>query len=362
MNRRRMAIIITLVLAFTMCFGTTVSHAESLASLQKKIEEKQKELDKGKKEEKNLSEKVSDLEETLNSLEAKIATSEIKLKKLKKELKAAQDKVDKQNDELGGRLRNMYKNGSVGFLDVLLASNSFSEFLTNLDMVEIIYASDKDVLADLQKAHDEIKKKKQAVEKLQKELKASQETAAAEKKEVEAQKKEIAADNEEIARMLDRMEQEAQAVAAELAAQAQNGGTSSSSSSKYSGGVFTWPAPGYYSITSEYGYRMCPFHGREFHQGIDIGASSGASVLASASGVVISAGYRASFGNSIMVDHGGGIVTMYNHLSAINVGYGAAVSKGQVIGRVGSTGDSTGPHLDYRVFVDGVSQNPHNYF
>ena len=230
-----------------------------------------------------------------------------------------------------------------------------------MDLVEKIYASDKDVLQDLQDAHDEIEKKKNKVEKLSKELKSSKVAAEDSKAMVEAEKKKIAADNEKNAAMLDDLENEAAAEAARLAAQAQSGDTSSSSTSTYGGGAFAWPVPSSHNISSGYGWRICPFHGREFHGAIDIAADGGSAIVSVADGTVISAGWSGGFGNSIKVDHGGGIVSMYNHCSGFAASVGQTVSKGQTIAYVGTTGSSTGNHLDFRVFRDGVTQNPNSY-
>ena len=361
--RKTITIVIALMMAFLM-FPSTVMGApdKSLSEIQKEIKDKQAELDKGKEKEKHLSSRVNELEEMIGNLEDQIDAGEIELDELEKDLKKAQKRVDKQNKELSVRLRNMYKNGSVGFLDVLMNSSSFTEFLTNMDLVEKVYASDKDVLEELQTAHDEIEKKKKNVEKLQAELESSKETAEAERQEVKDQKAKIAKDNDETARMLDDLEAEAASVQEQLASQSQDGSVSNSNSSKYTGGVFAWPTPGYTTITSGYGWRICPFHGREFHGAIDIGASGGSPIVASAKGKVISAGYNGGFGYSVQIDHGGGLVTMYNHCSVLLVSNGEKVSKGQTIAKVGTTGSSTGNHLDYRVFKDGSTVNPLNYF
>ena len=358
---KKLSLTISLLLILCLCFSTTCVYATPLSELQDQIEEKQDELKEGKKKEKDLSNKVNELEETIYELNDQIEVSEEQLKDLKKDLKEAQEKVDKQNEELGVRLRTMYKNGSVGFLDVLMNSSSFSEFLTNIDLVEKIYASDKDVLEDLQDAHDQIEKKKNKVEKLSKELKSSKQAAEDNMATVEAEKKKIAADNEKNAAMLDDLENEAAAEAARLAASAQSGGTSSSATSTYGGGVFAWPTPSSQKVSSGYGWRICPFHGREFHGAIDVAADGGAAIVAAADGKVISAGWNGGFGNSIKVDHGGGLVTMYNHCSGFAVSVGQTVTKGQTIAYVGTTGSSTGNHLDFRVFKDGVTQNPFSY-
>ena len=359
--KKRSSIIISFMLIFCLCICTSGVYAKSLTELQDEIEQKQEELEKGEQKEKDLSKKVNSLEGDIFALNEQIKISEKQLKKLKKDLKKAQAKVDKQNEDLSLRLRAMYKNGSVGFLDVLMNSNSFSEFLTNMDLVEKIYASDKDVLEELQDSHDKIEKKKNKVEKLTKDLKSSKQTAESNMRTIEAEKQKIAADNEKTAAMLDDLEGEAEAEAARLAAAAQSGQTSSSSSSSYGGGAFAWPVPSSHNISSGYGWRICPFHGREFHGAIDIAASGGAPIVASADGEVISAGWNGGFGNSIQVDHGGGLVTMYNHCSSFNASVGQKVSKGETIAFVGTTGSSTGNHLDFRVFQDGTTKDPNSY-
>ena len=359
--KKRTAIIISFMLTVCLCVTTSGVYATPLSELQDQIEQKQEELKEGKKKEKDLSSEVNSLEKKIYELNDQIEVSEDELEVLKKDLKKAQEKVDKQNEDLGVRLRTMYKNGSVGFLDVLMNSGSFSEFLTNIDLVEKIYAADKDVLEDLQDAHDKIEKKKNKVEKLSKELKASKQAAEDNMSTVEAEKKKIAADNEKNAAMLDDLENEAAAEAARLAAAAQSGQTSSSSTSNYGGGAFAWPLPSSQNVTSGYGWRICPFHGREFHGAIDIAGNGGTPIVASADGTVIRTGWNGGFGNSVQVDHGGGLVTMYNHCSSIAVSVGQTVSRGQTIAYVGTTGSSTGNHLDYRVFKDGTTQNPFSY-
>ena len=359
--KKKSAIFISIILILCLCFGTSSVYAKELSEIQDEIEQKQEELEKGEKKEKNLASQVSSLEEQIYELDDQIVVSEKELSKLKKDLKKAQKKVDKQNEELGSRLRTMYKNGSVGFLDVLMNSNSFSEFLTNMDLVEMIYAADRDVLEDLQESHDKIEKKKNKVEKLTKELKSSKATVESTKQTVESEKKKIAADNDKTAAMLDDLENEAAAEAARLAAAAESGETSSSSTSSYGGWAFAWPTPSSHNISSGYGWRICPFHGREFHGAIDIAANSGSDIVSVADGEVISVGWNGGFGNSIKVDHGGGLVTMYNHCSSIKASVGQKVSKGQTIAFVGSTGSSTGPHLDFRVFQDGTTKDPNSY-
>jgi murein DD-endopeptidase MepM/ murein hydrolase activator NlpD len=131
---------------------------------------------------------------------------------------------------------------------------------------------------------------------------------------------------------------------------------------KYSGGTFGWPVPGYYRISSEYNPRNSPISGiAEFHQGIDIPASYGEAVVAAADGIVITSGWVSGFGNTIIIDHGSGIVTIYGHNSSLTVSNGERVTKGQQVARIGSTGYSTGNHCHFEVRINGAHTSPWNY-
>jgi len=331
---------------------------ESLTEILEEIEDNKEALEEGKKKEKSLASQVNELEKELGRLSVAIDEGEAKLAVLEKELEAAQKKVDIQNKNLNARLRNMYKNGNVGFMDVLFDSSSFSEFLTNLDLVKKIYASDQDVLNQLQKAHDEVEAKKNEVQALQNELEYSKSVTQTQKTEIEDKKAEIAASNEETEKMLDELKAEADAMTAKLKSEA-----SSSATSIYTGGEFDWPTPSTSYITSPFGYRIHPISGtRKFHTGIDIGASYGSSIVAANSGTVILAGWNGGYGKCVVVDHGGGYSTLYAHASAILVNHGETVARGQEIAQVGSTGNSTGPHLHYEIRINGEYQNPMNYY
>ena len=343
--KKRRQVVIALALVLALCIGTVSANAATLSELREQISEKQSELEKGQEQEKSLSKKLNELEQAIGENEEKLTT-------LEAELKEAQEKVETQTENLNSRLRNMYKNGSVGFLDVLMDSSSFSEFLTNLDMVKIIYSSDKDVLNDLQEAHDQVEEKKEEVETLQAELEESRAV-------VSEEKESIAASNEETEKMLDELQADADKLTAELQQQA-----GSSGSSKYTGGTMAWPVPsvGTSNITSLYGYRIHPIIGvGHGHSGVDIGASYGSSVVAANAGTVIYAGWYGGYGNCVMIDHGGGIVTLYGHNSAFNVSVGQSVSRGQTIAFIGSTGNSTGPHCHFEVRINGSTTDPLDY-
>ena len=134
------------------------------------------------------------------------------------------------------------------------------------------------------------------------------------------------------------------------------------SNSAYAGGEMAWPAPGYYTITSPFGYRVHPILGvTRFHSGVDIGVPTGGKIVAANDATVIKTTSTSSYGNMVMIDHGGGIVTLYAHGSKIIATLGQEVKRGDVIMEAGSTGWSTGPHLHFEVRLDGEYQQPLDY-
>ena len=371
-RKNRFAMIVAILLMLTFAVETSLASAATLSQIRNNIKNKQQELNESRAKEKSLGDQVNSLEQQINSkqsdideLEASISEAQAKLETLEEELAAAEEKVNTQNENLNARLRNMYKNGSVGFIDVLMDSGSFSEFLNNLSLVEKVYTSDQDVLEELQKAYDEIDAKKKEIETLQAELSESKATMEeqkssleADKASVEKKKSEIAADSAETQRELDKLEADAQALTSSI----RNSG-SSSSSSKYNGGIMAWPVPSCHTVSSGYGGMIHPTTGKyKFHGGLDIPGSYGSAIVAANSGKVIWAGNRGdSYGNYVIIDHGGGVSTLYGHSSKVLVSTGQRVSRGQRIANVGSTGRSTGPHCHFEVRINGSRVNPNPY-
>ena len=371
-RKNRFAMIVAILLMLTFAVETSLASAATLSQIRNNIKNKQQELNESRAKEKSLGDQVNSLEQQINSkqsdideLEASISEAQAKLETLEEELAAAEEKVNTQNEKLIARLRIMYKNGSVGFIDVLMDSGSFSEFLNNLSLVEKVYTSDQDVLEELQKAYDEIDAKKKEIETLQAELSESKATMEeqkssleADKASVEKKKSEIAADSAETQRELDKLEADAQALTSSI----RNSG-SSSSSSKYNGGIMAWPVPSCHTVSSGYGGMIHPTTGKyKFHGGLDIPGSYGSAIVAANSGKVIWAGNRGdSYGNYVIIDHGGGVSTLYGHSSKVLVSTGQRVSRGQRIANVGSTGRSTGPHCHFEVRINGSRVNPNPY-
>ena len=310
------------------CSG--LAFAASKSSLQEDLNDVKEEQDDLSKQMKQVEQDVKDVQAKVDSLTSQINESAEEIAATEKKIKKKEQEMQEQETNLNARLRVMYKNGSIGFIDVLLGSGSISEFVSNIDIIQRIYKNDMNVLDTLKKEQEELKETKA-------ELKKKRENLAAQKEE-DALKAEADKLTQEILSMTD-------------------------TSSKYVGGEFTWPCPSSTYITSSFGSRLHPILKTWiYHTGVDIGASSGNNILAAASGTVIMASWYGGYGNCVMIDHGGGIVTLYGHASSLCVSKGDTVSRGQVIAYVGSTGRSTGPHLHFEVRKNGEYVNPMSYF
>lgn len=263
-------------------------------------------------------------------------------------------KEEEQYELFCRQVRAEEERGTVSYWSVIFKSVSFTDLLARLDFVNEVMDYDRQVIADLQETRRQLSEDKTALEtqkaelvSTQQELQQQVDAAAALVRDYEqteaghnASLKQAEADEERIQELI-RQEQ-----------QSSSGGGSSDG--------YIWPSNTHY-ITDTYGWRICPFHGREFHDGIDIAASWGTNVYASNSGTVIQAGWNGGFGISVMISHADGITTLYGHMSSWNVSVGQQVSQGDVIGRCGSTGNSTGPHIHFTMYKVGSTVNPLDY-
>lgn len=342
---------------------------DELNDIQSELENAQEALSQGKAKARDLSRQISTLENEIyeNSASIELLKADINETKLNisdklEELERAQRDVDNQNSALNNRLRAMYKNGDVGMLSVLFGSSTISELLTNIEMVKRIYDSDAELLASIETRYSIIDEEKVALLSLkdqlikqEADLEERQEKLSADKASVEELKKKVDEDNNVLSADIDELNEEAKALTAKI--------LELQSKEAYIGGELCWPAQSSKRITSPFGMRLHPtLKVNKMHTGIDIGAASGTNILAANSGKVITAGWNNSYGYMIMIDHGGGIVTLYAHSSALLVSKGDIVNRGQVIALVGSTGRSTGPHLHFEVRVNGEYKNPMDYF
>ena len=340
-----------------------------LNDVQSDLEDAQGALAEGKAKSKELSGKITSLENQIymtnaeiEQLKANINETKLEISDKLEELERAQKDVDNQNSALNNRLRAMYKNGDVGMLSVLFGSTTISELLTNIEMVKRIYDSDAALLESIETRYATIDSEKNELIDLKNklisqeaELEEKQTQLAADKEEVEGLKSQVDLDNSVLSAEIDALNDEAKALTATI--------LDLQSKEAYIGGELCWPAQSSKRITSPFGMRIHPtLKVNKMHTGIDIGAGMGTNILAANAGKVITAGWNNSYGYMIMIDHGGGIVTLYAHSSALLVSKGDIVTRGQVIALVGSTGRSTGPHLHFEVRVNGEYKDPMGYF
>lgn len=348
MKKKSLILTLIAVLTFTMCaaglaFAATESDLRNdLDDVEAAQDELSKKMAQIEKDVKEMQKKVDNLNYMISQTASEISNTEAKIEKKEKEMA-------EREDNLNERLKVMYKNGSVGFVDILLGSSSISEFVSNMEIIQKIYKNDVEVMETLQKEHDELQEIKATLKKRKEKLAAQKTELASDKAELDVKKKELEAEE-------DKLKAEADRLTAEIIKLMDK-------NSPYVGGEFTWPCPASRYISSSFGNRLHPtLHVWKFHTGIDIGCSAGKDIVAAASGKVIMSKVYGGYGNCVMIDHGGGIVTLYGHASKLLVSEGQTVKRGQTIALVGSTGRSTGPHLHFEVRKNGEYINPMNYF
>lgn len=339
------------------------------------------------------SEKIAALDYQIESTRAELNATNQLIETLTKDIEEKEDELeetiqtlDEKQELFATRIRVMYENGETSYMEVLLNSESFGDMLSNMEIVSQIMDYDKQVVQEYKELKSSIETQKASLESDRKDKKNYAESLEDTKKEIESQKKEyktlkakvdkdIALKKAEAERMLkeqDSINAEIEEISrreAEAAKAAREAAKNRGSSSSYSGGgkaysgSLTWPCPSYSRISSPYGYRTHPISGtRKLHKGLDIAASKGNPVVAAAPGTVVKSYFSSSYGNYVAISHGGGMMTAYAHMTRRMVSVGDTVSAGQQIGTVGSTGNSTGPHLHFEVYVGGSTTNPMNYF
>ena len=327
----------------------------------------------------NLQSQIDGLNTQINSLDASIEEKNTAIAEKQKN-------IDEDVETLKERLCAIYMMGDASTLEILLQSESVIDMAQKVELLNIITEHDTKLIAQLTADMESIADEKAEIE-------SEKEQVAAARTELESKGSELASVQAEAERVLEELnqsvasvqaesdriaEEKAQASAeidqwwkdyyAQLAAQEnqQNNGSSGSSGGSsgsigsggyVSTGNFTWPVPGFTNISCGYS---------SGHKAIDISGGGrtiyGTPIVAADSGKVVTATYHYSYGNYVMIDHGGGYSTLYAHASSLAVSAGQTVTKGQTIAYVGSTGNSTGPHLHFEVRVNGNRQNPFNWF
>ena len=379
-----LALAVTIVPADTRV-GVTASAAtqSQLKSKQSQLESQAKNISAKLKNLKNskaaaqdqldlVNELVENLQTQITTVNNQITAANAEIKEIEEEIAAKDREIDKSKEKFKERMRAIYISGDMtGGLEVILCSDGVEEFISNTVYLEAMAKYDQGLIDELVNDKQGYQDKKAQVEEHKKEIDAQKIELAKKKTELDAQQKEaeelmkqIKADEEAYKRKQAEIDLEMAKARAALDALI-NQNTANSQNTEYYGGSFGWPTPGYKRITSPYGPRTYTLNGKKvssYHRGIDIGAPSGAKIAASNGGTVVTSAYNAGgYGNYVILDHGGGKMTVYGHMSKRMVSVGQSVTKGQQIGKVGSTGRSTGPHLHFEIRVNGTAVNPINY-
>ena len=357
-------------------FTVSAANQKDLNNVIDKKNQLQKDITNSKQQKKNAEADLNAIEERMkiiqgeiNEINGRLDTLEGQKTKITAELDEAVAKEQKQEKTLKKRLRVMYEDGATSYFKVLLSSESIFDFFYNLERLSQITEHDDKILTELAENKKIIEKKKSDLETVIAQVETEKAAQVSKKSVLQAESdkkvaymKQLESDIAAYTKNYEKMEAEEARIRSEIAAAANASSSSGQVPAKYSGGAFQWPTPGYYTVTSPYGYRIHPiFKTQKLHRGIDIAVPSGVAVLAAADGVVIKSTYNSSYGYYVSINHGGGLVTLYAHNSSLAVSVGQSVKRGQKIANSGNTGNSTGPHLHYEVMVNGQTTNPMNY-
>lgn len=391
--RRFVASLLSISLLFTAVFASSkelkkkrdnkldekIKIEQKLKQTKEKVKNKNAEVSTVQAEIAKLDAEISKYDSSIFDLTQKMDTLKVEITENEKKLDEANNNLEAVQDEFGERMRASYMNGRVGYLEVIMNSKSIEELLNNIEMAKRVAESDKKMIdyVDFQ-----INQIKESTEKLE----VAHEALDTSKKSLEVQRGKLAVASDNKNRYMNALLSDIEKYKAEyevsealwasldkeianlkkeiISAEAKERQMATSQRMNITtraGASLGWPVPGYTRLSRGFGMMKHPILGYvKMHTGIDIPAPTGTPALSAAKGTVLLAKTLGSYGNVVMVDHGN-TVTVYAHLSAIKVRQGDTVDKGQVVGLVGSTGLSTGPHLHFEVRVNGSPQNPLNF-
>ena len=319
-----------------------------------------------------LQQQLEAINAELDSINAQISYYDQEIAQKEAERREAEAKEQAQYELFCERVRAMEEEGTVSYWSILFNAENFSDMLDRLADIDAVMDYDNQVMEELTAARQELERLQAELESARAEEQAAKDQQEAKKAEqqakvAEAQKllDQINADAAELNRQLDDEMEGAAEIQAEIARKQkqleeerrQNNVTIDSETN------YLWPLPGYYRLTSLFGYRIHPITGKAHsHTGIDIPAPGGTPIQACKSGQVVTSAYHYSYGNYVVIDHGNGNSTLYAHMSSRAVSEGQMVSQGQTIGAVGDTGNTSGPHLHYEVRRNGQRTDPEAYY
>ncbi|EGW37119.1 M23 family metallopeptidase [Desulfosporosinus sp. OT] len=344
--------------------GDAVQHKQSVNDQKNQAQGKLNQLtftaDKMKAQLADLETQIATAQTLLSQKQAAYTQAQAQVLSAQKELDQKQKELEDRQSALGKRARAIYESGQVSYLELLFQASDLSDFVTRMEYFNKLVDNDRQILTDIKSQKEQIAQKTLELQSRRDQAAKLQAQAASVRTGLDKTKnqqrialdqtlkaQQVAADN------IERLESEANAMADKIRKlqAARKGGVS--------GSISTWPLPGFYEISDPFGWRTHPItHKQSLHTGTDIIAPSGTKIHAAGAGVVIMAGWNTAYGNMIIIDHGGGVSSLYGHQSSLNVTEGQSVQANQVIGYVGSTGWSTGSHLHFEVREGGNPTDP----
>lgn len=335
---------------------------------------------------------IDELDDKIDEIKKNITGKKKDIEGAQIELDEAQAECDRKYEETKEHIKYMYEKRSVTYLDVIFSSEGIQDLYNKTEYVNSLAKYDSDQIKEYAQIKEKVKEKKEHLQDEEKSLEEMETQMVGARDEVAGRKDEVKEKEAGVKTLIEAKEQEINAYEADItskeaqikeyqdmiaaqdaviksleaaiaASRAQlSEGEEGQGPRTYDGGQFAFPAPSYTRISDDYGNRIHPTLGvKQFHNGVDLAAPNGSPILAAYDGEVIAADYSSTMGNYIMIDHGGGLFTIYMHSSSLLVSKGATVSRGQKIALVGSTGRSTGPHLHFSVRQNGNYVSPWNF-
>lgn len=335
-----------------------------LSEFNNRLKAVQDEISSNMQELQDLDTEIAQSQEELTKINQDVDTLMTQIQENEEKLNKVQSEVDKMQSLVDARVIAMYETPKLQYLEILLTSESFTEMLGNYYNLKDLIEYDSELLETAKNQRREIvttkkilaEKKQQVVKDKQTQQKKSHVLSNV-KKTREYYLSKLSKEEQDLQSQIDEYNTQVAEIEAEIKMMALN-----SIGSDYMGGAMTWPVPGYTSLTSLYGMRVHPItKAYKLHTGVDISAPTGATFVAAADGVVTKATFNKAYGNMVVIDHGGGVQTLYAHGSEILVQVGQQVTKGTQVLKVGSTGYSTGPHAHFEIRINGQTVDPLEY-
>lgn len=378
LTKRRSLSILSVMLLIACILGTAL--ADEIDQKQRELESVQQQMEMQQNKAAQAQQQVNSVSEQLRTIQGNLDVAVGEYNGILSQLEATEQQITantellarveknlaERSQILNKRMRDIYKNGQVNYLDVLFGAADFADFTTRADLLKRVVNLDLTLVHQVKAERELVVEKRAELERDKAAISELKAQAAAKKAIIEANKKQQETVLDSAVSERDTAEQAYRELMAtsnqieQMIRRIQSGGSSQETGPAGGSGALVWPTSG--PITSPFGWRTHPIFGTErFHSGIDIGADYGDSVVAADNGIVVTSGWLGGYGNAVIIDHGSGISTLYAHNSELLVEEGARVRKGQLISRVGSTGYSTGPHLHFEVRQNGSPVSPMNY-